>query len=281
MESIPNPLLPKPSKHYTKKWLRFRHALPLSSSFPEGGLVLYDNVDYEDWKKFATALALIEKHRISYPLRFLRYDKTLSCIRVVDLSTNIHEKWEFWIVTQLVKQEHNELQGIGHTTAEYIQKEPDSSYIPIGLKVSDRFPRMQRDGGAYPTLIVEYGHFETLEQLRMDALLWLLPPSTVQVVLLVKIIYVRESRKTDFVVEMYFREDVTDETTLGTPRVSKQFGDSEKIPRKGMPEFMAHIPGHILYLGDPILETRPLPEPVANGLTLDLYALQKRSEMDR
>jgi hypothetical protein len=263
--------------------------------------VLYDDVTNEDWQLFADAL----EENTDFHLRFFRYDSETKRISIIELPSLGHDRTSRWFSDQFAVQGHGDyLDSDGSSRAKSIHKEPDESWTPIGR------PRVAPGGGGggardatgrpFPTVVLEVGRTQTLEDLRRDALEWLSDPSTVQIVILIKLIDRKdpgpandpthplpEGPAVDMNMEIYFREDLIDEGPgeLGAPRegFQKYFGNYGTHHRRpppdctgpNLPNYLVTIPGRCIYHGDPILTNDPLPNPVQNGVTLDLFRLQQ------
>lgn len=150
--------------------------------------ILYDNVTDEDWQKFAEVIG--RQEILHLRLRFCHYDATTHRIVIVELPGHRHEKVYSWFDRQFGRQGHDDsLDGTGSATAEYIHKEADGSWTPNGRGGGGGDgggAPMDKRGNPYPTVVLEVGYNQSLDDLRYDALQWLSEPSTVQIVIIVK-----------------------------------------------------------------------------------------------
>ncbi|CAG8504416.1 4453_t:CDS:1 [Acaulospora morrowiae] len=179
-------------------------------------------------------------------------------------------------------------------------KDPDSMVQPVRRPRPPPAQAMDRRGMAYPTMVIEVDHMQTLLDLHRKVALYFNPRTTIKIVLAVKLNEPRMDNTIAIIVALYLRTSPTplipvDVRSFGTAPPSHShknhiynimcvpphlftgvgLSDANNNPfppcaRAGIPDYQMNIPATELFNGDPT----GVPASAVGGFNLDLWELQ-------
>ncbi|GBC15737.1 uncharacterized protein OCT59_027702 [Rhizophagus irregularis] len=184
-------------------------------------------------------------------------------------------------------------------------KEPDSWVRPkYRIRPGPGAPAANNLGAAYPTMIIEVGHSQSLLDLHRKVALYFSPRTTIQIVLLVKIFKPKGNNTITLIVAKYVRTSQTPlipkqvisfgtatphqstinyiTNTMGVPQnCFIGFGRRDPVTGNNYPAcnmaniglYLMNIPANELFDGDSTV--RPFTQAINQGFNLDLYEIQE------
>ncbi|CAB4401186.1 unnamed protein product [Rhizophagus irregularis] len=162
-------------------------------------------------------------------------------------------------------------------------KEPDSWVRPKNrIRPGPGTPAANNLGAAYPTMIIEVGHSQSLPDLHRKVALYFSLRTTIQIVLLIKIFKPKRNNTITLIAAKYVRTSLTplipeQVISFGTATPYKR----DPVTRNNYPAcnmtgigiYIMNIPANELFDGD--ITVRPFTQAMNQGFNLDLYEIQE------